>query len=191
MPMTFPPSPSIVLRRHAWLSARAPACVRAVVAGAWLGAAGALAATPSPATGTMDVSTSIPVSCTVAALTHMAFSTAIVSTTAQSHDAEGSFRVNCTNAGLYGISIPVSANGGSATQRRMHSSASGGHLRYDVFASAAARRAVGPLYPTAASSTGQVGDGTDHDVVLYGRIPVQAAPATGTYTDTLTVTVAY
>jgi len=157
------------------------------MAGAWLVAGDASAATQ---TATIGISTSIPATCTVTALSDMAFSAAITSTTAQTHDAQGGFRVNCTNAGIYGVSIPVSGNGTGA-QRRMFSSGTGAYLRYDVYASATDRTAAGPLYPTGATSTGQAGNGNDQDFVLYGRIPTQTAPAPGNYTDTLTVTVGY
>lgn len=185
--MTFPPRPFSPFARRARLAMLAPVCVGGVVAGAWLAAGDASAATQ---TASITISTSIPATCTVTALSDMAFSATIASTTAQTHDAQGGFRVNCTNAGIYGVSIPVSANG-LGTQRRMFSSGGGGYLLYDVYASAADRTAAGPLYPTGATATGQSGNNTDQDFVLYGRIPTQSAPAPGNYTDTLTVTVGY
>lgn len=185
--MTSPLRPSPTFARRALLAVLAPVCAGGVVAGAWLVAGDASAATQ---TATIGISTSIPATCTVTALSNMAFSAAIASTTAQTHDAQGGFRVNCTNAGIYGVSIPVSGNGTGA-QRRMFNGGTGGYLLYDVYASAADRTAAGPLYPTGATSTGQAGNGNDQDFVLYGRIPTQTAPAPGNYTDTLTVTVGY
>ncbi|HUD31798.1 MAG TPA: spore coat U domain-containing protein [Variovorax sp.] len=185
--MTSPLRPPSPFARRARLAVLAPACAGGIVAGAWLTAGNASAATQTAVVG---INTSIPTTCTVTALSNMAFSAAITSTAAQTHDAQGGFRVNCTNAGIYGVSIPVSGNG-TGTQRRMFGSGTGGYLRYDVYASAADRTAAGPLYPTAPTATGQAGNGNDQDFVLYGRIPVQTAPAPGSYTDTLTVTVGY
>ena len=35
------------------------------------------------------------------------------------------------------------------------------------------------------------GNGASQSYTVYGRVPTQAAPAPGTYTDTITVTVTY
>lgn len=169
------------------LALLAPVCAGGVVAIVWLVTGPVRAATQS---ATVAISTGIPATCTVSALADLAFSSAIVSTTARTHEAQGSLRVNCTNAGLYGVSIPASGNG-MGTQRRMFSSGTGGDLLHDVYASATDRTAAGPLYPTGPTGTGQSGDGGNQDFVLYGRIPTQPAHAPGSYSDTLTVTVGY
>jgi len=107
---------------------------------------------------------------------------------ASTTDANGTITVQCD----LGLPYTVSLNGGNSgatdpTLRQM--SSSGNRVTYGLYQDSARSQ---PWGNTAGSNTvAGVGTGSLQTLTVYGRIPAQATPAPGTYTDTIVVTVGY
>ena len=105
-------------------------------------------------------------------------------------DNAGSFWLNCPNGTPYEISL---SEGGSAnfTQRQMsETTAPANKLNYNLYTD----NTYATIWGNGTAGTGTVlGLGTSSDSfhIVYTRIPVQATPYAGNYTDTLTITVVY
>jgi spore coat protein U-like protein len=101
-------------------------------------------------------------------------------------DAEGAVNVRCTPATNYRIRL----NGGDAaatpTERQMSKGAA--TITYGLYRNGARDQPWGDTEGTAATGSG---NGTGQPHVVYGRVPPQATPAPGLYTDTVVVTVDY
>ena len=108
--------------------------------------------------------------------------TALVSVTSQI--GNGSLRVNCLLNTPYRVLLSAGGSG-SVAARRMTGPAAA-QINYNLYTSSA--------YTTVWDNTTGVtgtGSGTDQYLQVYGRVPAQAAPTPGTYTDTITVTVSW
>lgn len=99
--------------------------------------------------------------------------------------AASALRVRCTPGTAYSIGLGGTASTEVPSQRVMRSSA-GGQVRYELFqddqyslAWTGTTRAVG------------TGNGLTRVLPVYGRVPAQATPPGGRYTDTVVVTVTY
>ena len=139
--------------------------------------------------GTMAVSATIAASCTIATST-LPFGS-LTSTNAANTDVTTSATVTCSSDSPFNIGMDYGLNS-TGFQRRM---ASGGNfLNYEVYIDGFGVNAFGPVstFGTAnnynSPSTGNSGANV---VTIYGRIPQQTTPASGSYSDTLTVTVNY
>lgn len=102
-------------------------------------------------------------------------------------NAVGAVGVTCSSGAAYSVALNGGTNGGtSATNRRMASGAS--RITYGLYRDSA--RTQGWYSDANTTATG-TGTGSMQSIAVYGRVPVQATPPSGTYADTVTVTLTY
>ena len=102
----------------------------------------------------------------------------------------------CTNSTPYSISLDngLYANG---SQRRMQVGATGNYISYNLYTDSAHSHpwstTTSTTTCTGGASTCDLGTGTgsNQNYTVYGQVPVQTAPASGAYVDTVVVTVTY
>jgi spore coat protein U-like protein len=147
------------------------------------------------ATSNLSVQIVIQASCTINAAT-LDFGASVPGTTLVSSnvDAATTVSVTCTNGSPYSIGMDNGANV-SGSQRRMKSGTN--FLNYNLYTdsgrSNAWTTATDNSHCAAANSCFLgTGSGSAQSVNIYGRVPaVGSAPPTGTYTDTVTMTITY
>lgn len=147
------------------------------------------------ATSNLTVQITITASCTINAAT-LDFGSNVAGTTLVSTnvDAATTVSVTCTSGSPYSIGMDNGANV-SGSQRRMKSGSN--FLNYNLYVDSGRTNA----WTTAASSSTcttasscflGTGSGSSQSVNIYGRVPsIGTAPPTGTYTDTVTMTITY
>jgi spore coat protein U-like protein len=158
-----------------------------VIAGGSLAVfAQALAPTPAhagTATSTMSVSANIAGTCSVGA-TSLAFGT-YASTAAST--ATAPIQVTCTNGVTAQVSLNQGNNNNKASTYGTRALANGAnYLGYDIY--------TDNTYATVWNTTNTVpvtSTGSAVTVNAYGRIPTGQTPATGSYTDSVTITVTF
>jgi len=151
---------------------------------------GPLVSTPCPTGGSIASSSSsatatVLSACNVSAQ-NINFGTA--GFLANNIDGTGTVTVQC-NAGL---PYTVSLNGGNSgatdpTLRQM--SFNGSTVIYGLYRDSARSQPWGDIIGN--NTLTGTGTGSSQALTVYGRIPAQATPAPGTYTDTIVVTVGY
>lgn len=167
----------------------------------WVVAASLVCLSTSPmaqagtATANLTVQITITAACTINAAT-LNFGASVPGTTlvASNVDASTTVSVTCTNGSPYSIGMDNGANV-SGSQRRMKSGSN--FLNYNLYVDAGLTNA----WTTAASSSTcttsnscflGTGNGSSQSVSIYGRVPsIGIAPPTGSYTDTVTMTITY
>ena len=103
--------------------------------------------------------------------------------------------VQSTNTTPYSIGLDNGQNA-SGSQRRM-SGGGGNYVSYGLYTDAAYSHAWTSTTSTTSCTGGAstcvlgTGTGSNQNVTVYGQVPPQTAPATGTYTDTVVVTVTF
>jgi spore coat protein U-like protein len=156
-----------------------------------LGKADAQAAT---ATASLTVSIVITAACTInaAALAFPATPGTSLVTTAVS--ASSTVSVTCTSGSPYAIGMDNGANA-SGSQRRMISGSN--FLSYDLYVDSAhsfpwSTAATNSSCTTSGGCFLGTGNGSPQTINIYGVVPTTAAaPPSGTYTDTVTMTITY
>lgn len=145
-------------------------------------------ATPAQTpTATLGLRVNIPPVCTASSLdygvldfgTHASLSNAIEAT---SSAGAGTIQINCISGMNYSVSLDGGLHG-DGTQRYMQSAA-GGMIAYQLFSDAQFNSPWNIDTPM-----DQEGTGSAQQIPLYGRVPVQATPSAGAYSDTVHVTV--
>ena len=147
------------------------------------------------ATANLTVQITITAACTINAAT-LNFGSNVAGTTLIASAVTGSTTVSvtCTNGSPYSIGMDNGANV-SGSQRRMKSGAN--YLNYGLYVDSGY---VNPWTTGASNSTCTTtsdcylgtGNGSAQSVNIYGQVPsVGTAPPTGTYTDTVTMTITY
>ena len=96
--------------------------------------------------------------------------------------------VQCTNTTPYTIGLNGGAVANSVTARQMKSVA-GAFVNYSLFRDSARTANWGNTIGT--DTLSGIGTGATVIHTVYGQVPVQTTPASGTYADTVTVTVTY
>ena len=163
------------------------AIVSSIVAGAMGLSATSYAAT---ATGTMAVSTSVAVSCVMAVTGNIAFSA--YDTTAADHlQSTGTMTSTCTSGGAAKITMGLGSGGNEASTdanpvRQMTNGAS--KLRYDLFSENSYTTAWGNTSGTGKAFTGT---GSLQTFTAYAEITAEQAVISGTYNDSVAVTLTY
>lgn len=103
-------------------------------------------------------------------------------------DASGQLRVTCTTGASYTVGLDGGASGATSPTSRQMTSASAS-ITYGLYGDAARTQ---PWFNTTAFfRAGGTGTGIAQTLTVYGRIPVQATPPAGTYSDNVVVTVTY
>jgi len=163
------------------------AVLSAIVAGSMGLSATSYAATQ---TGTMTVSTSVAVSCTVGVTQDISFA-GYDTTATDDLDATGILRSTCTNGGAAKITLGQGAGGhesSTATNpvRQMKNGA--GKLRYNLFTDNGHSAVWGDTADTGKAITGT---GASITTNVYARITKNQAVIAGTYNDSIAVTLTY
>ncbi|MCA0401383.1 MAG: spore coat U domain-containing protein [Proteobacteria bacterium] len=138
------------------------------------------------ATGNLNVSITITASCSVVSATNLDFGS--TSTIGANIDQTSTLTVNCTNSTPY--TVALSAGGGAGATVASRKLTSGGNtLNYSLYRDAARTQLWGVT--TGTDTAAGTGTGANQTMTIYGRVPSQASPVPGAYTDTVTVTITY
>ena len=137
--------------------------------------------------GTLAVSTTISVACDVST-TAVAFGTDSGSTTVT---ANGSITVNCSNGATYNIALNKGLNKAVLGSSRRLISSSTDYVSYALYEDSGLLTQWGDsdfanTYANGGSKSG-TGNGSDQVLTVYGKR--FAGPSTGTFTDTVAVTI--
>lgn len=145
-------------------------------------------------TANLTVQITITAACTINTATLDFGSNAGTSLISSNVDASTTVSVTCTNGSPYSVGMDNGANV-SGSQRRMKSGTN--FLNYNLYVDSARTNA----WTTAASNSTctsanscflGTGTGAAQLVSVYGRVPsTGTAPPTGTYSDTVTMTITY
>ncbi|BEN06175.1 TPA: spore coat U domain-containing protein [Serratia marcescens] len=94
----------------------------------------------------------------------------------------GAIRVKCTNGTSYSVLLGGGQSGNTAA--RYLQSAAGQRVNYNLYTNAAHSTIWDNL-----TGVSQTANGSDNWLPVYGMIPAQSTPPTGSYTDTVQVTI--
>jgi spore coat protein U-like protein len=138
------------------------------------------------ATSTMTVQMTITATCLVNSASTLNFGTQGV--LSANVDQTSTVQVTCTNTTPYNIGLDAgTGSGATVAARKMTSGAN--TVNYTLYSNSTRTTVWGNTGgPDPGAATG---NGAAQSYTVYGRVPPQAAPAPGTYTDTITVTVTY
>jgi spore coat protein U-like protein len=155
----------------------------ALAALAGLAFAGVSVAQAATATATLSVSASISGACTVggAAMAFGAYSSAAASTT------NSTIQVTCTNGTNATVSLNQGANNNRVPSAGTRALANGAnYLGYEIYSDSGLSTVWNTTNTQPIASTG-----APISLTAYGRIPAGQNPATGSYNDTVTITVTF
>lgn len=102
----------------------------------------------------------------------------------------------CTDSTPYSIGLDNGLNV-NGTQRRMQLGATGNYINYNLYTNSAHSHRWSTTTSTTTCTSGTetcelgTGTGSNQNYTVYGRVPVQTAPASGAYIDTVVVTVTF
>ncbi|MBA8880828.1 Csu type fimbrial protein [Phyllobacterium myrsinacearum] len=139
------------------------------------------------ATGSFGVHITIESSCVVVSASDMTFANTGVITA--NVDSTSTLSVQCTNTTPYSIGLNIGTGSGATVAVRKMTGPAAATINYSLY-SEATRTTVWGNTPTTDTVAG-TGTGAAQPYTVYGRVPPQTTPATGTYNDTITVTVNY
>ncbi|MCI0747358.1 MAG: spore coat U domain-containing protein [Verrucomicrobia subdivision 3 bacterium] len=103
-------------------------------------------------------------------------------------DATTTFSVQCTNTTPYDIGLNQGTTAGGTTATRLMTSGSA-TVSYQMFSDAA--RTVNWGNTVGTDTVAGTGNGAAQSYTIFGRVPAQTTPASGLYTDTVTITVTF
>jgi spore coat protein U-like protein len=103
-------------------------------------------------------------------------------------DATGSVTVTCTSALPYTIALDGGLSGATNPTQRLMSQASQ-HVTYGLYRDSPRAQPWGDSVGT--NTMAGTGTGLAQTLTVYGRVPAQATPSPGTYSDTVVVTISY
>lgn len=140
-------------------------------------------------TTNMNVQLVIQASCSFEAANDLDFGTATTPLTGNL-DASATIGVVCTDGTPYDIGLDAGTTAGaSVAVRKMYSAVTAQDVDYKLYQDASRAAVWGNTVGT--DTVGGTGKGSATTHTVYGRVPAQATPAPGTYTDVIRVTVTY
>ena len=154
---------------------------RLVLAGLAAGVLSGAVHAASPATSTFTARITIQNDCTVSSPNDLDFGT--VGLLSSNVDTSMDFTVTCTNNAPYTIAMDDGQNASGSTNRMSNGSE---FVSYELYQDST----YGTVWDASNTVSG-TGTGTAQTYTVYGRVPPQATPSAGTYTDTVTITVTY
>jgi spore coat protein U-like protein len=159
---------------------------------AWLAALVVAAGTPAgvwaaTTTSTFQVSITIAQACQISAVTNMSFGTQGV--LSANVDSTSGFSVQCTLTTPYNIGLDAGTGVGATVAVRKMTGPGGATVDYSLFRDAAHLLVWGNTIGV--DTVPGVGTGLAIPYTVFGRVPPQATPGPGLYTDTITITVTF
>jgi spore coat protein U-like protein len=137
------------------------------------------------ATGTLTVSASIGTTCTVS---NVGINFGTVVTTA-AVTTSGTLQVNCSNGLVYSLDLDAGVNPAAANANRQLANAAN-RLGYNIYTTNTFTTVWGSAM-AGGTSQSFTGTGANQSITAFLKIPIQAAPPTGIYTDTVTITAVF
>ncbi|MCZ8376916.1 MAG: spore coat U domain-containing protein [Beijerinckiaceae bacterium] len=138
------------------------------------------------ATGTLNLSITIQASCTVVSATAINFGS--MATIAANVDQTSTLTVNCSSTTPYNVGLGVGGGSGATVATRKMTSGSD-VVNYTLYRDASRTQVWGETIGT--DTVTGTGTGANQTLTIYARVPSQAVPPPGTYTDAVTITVTY
>lgn len=139
-------------------------------------------------TGNLPVTASVLNNCVLGSITSVAFGN-YDPTNATPTMANGSISVTCTSGDVYNIGLnPGTFAGATVTTRRMTGPSAGG-LAYSLFKDNALTMNWGQTIGT--DTLPQTGNGSPQTATVFGQIPALQAVISGSYADTVGITVTF
>ncbi|MDP2738275.1 MAG: spore coat U domain-containing protein [Pseudorhodobacter sp.] len=138
-------------------------------------------------TDTFDVTITIADECQITSTQTLDFGSVGVLTA--NVDAAATLEVTCTPSTAYDIGLDAGQGTGATTTARLMTSVATDTVEYHMYQDAS--RSVNWGNTILTDTQASTGTGSTQSFTVYGRVPVQTTPPTGTYTDTVTVTVTY
>ncbi|MCZ8182989.1 MAG: spore coat U domain-containing protein [Beijerinckiaceae bacterium] len=138
------------------------------------------------ATGTLNLSITIQASCTVVSATAINFGS--MTTIAANVDQTSTLTVNCSSTTPYNVGLGVGGGSGATVATRKMTSGSD-VVNYTLYRDASRTQVWGETIGT--DTVTGTGTGSNQSLTIYARVPSQAVPPPGTYTDAVTITVTY
>lgn len=103
-------------------------------------------------------------------------------------DATGTITVQCTFLETYYIELNAGLGSGATVNNRLMTG-SGGTVSYGLYSNSSRTLVWGDTWLV--NTVSDIGTGSDQNFTVYARVPAQATPTPGTYSDTITVTIIY
>jgi spore coat protein U-like protein len=128
----------------------------------------------------------IAATCTINSASSLNFGTQGV--LAANVDQTSTIQVTCTNTTPFTIGLDAGTGPGATVAARKLTSG-GSTVNYTLYADAGHTTVWGNT--VSSDAVAATGNGSAQSFTVYGRVPPQAAPAPGNYSDTITVTVTY
>ena len=138
------------------------------------------------ATTSFTVQVTITATCLINSASTLSFGTqGVLSTNA---DQTSTLQVTCTNSTPYNIGLNAGTGTGATVATRKLTSG-GNTVNYTLYSDSGRSVVWGNTINT--NTVGGSGNGASQSYQIYGRVPPQTTPASGSYSDTITVTVTY
>jgi spore coat protein U-like protein len=147
-------------------------------------AAAASSARATDVTSSFTVSMQINPICSITSAGDLTFSSTTFLDSPET--ATSTINVKCTNGTPFNIGLSLDV-GETVSARVMNNGSN--TLTYAMYSDSGHNTAWGETAPT--DTLNGTGDGSAHNYTVYGNLPAQTPPATGSYTDPVTVTVTY
>ncbi len=138
------------------------------------------------ATGSLNLSVTIQSTCSVISATAINFGT--MATIAANVDQTSTLTVRCSSTTPYNVGLSAGGGTGATVATRKMSSGANA-VNYTLYRDAGRTQVWGQTIGT--DTVTGTGTGANQTLTIYGRVPTQAVPPPGTYTDTVTVTITY
>jgi spore coat protein U-like protein len=140
-------------------------------------------------TGALPITASVISNCILGVITSVAFAN-YDPTSTSAKDATGSISVDCTDGTQYNIALdPGTFAGATVTTRKMTGSPPGTPLSYSLFRDPGYAMNWGETIGV--DTLLNTGTGLPQVNTVYGQIPASQVVTTGSYSDTVTITVTF
>lgn len=155
---------------------------------ACIGAAFSVSGHAATSSGSMTVTATVTSACSITPGT-LAFGN-YNPTSSSATDASAAISFICTNGTAYKIGLNAGSGSGADTSTRKMS-ASSNTLSYNMYSDTGRSTNWGNDTSGGTDTVNGTASGAAQNVTVYGRIPALQTSVAGSYTDTVTVTIAY
>lgn len=129
----------------------------------------------------------VPASCIIDVVNNLNFGT-VPGLITSNNDQTTNFNFTCTKTTPWKVSLDNGLHA-SGTTRRMRLGATSNYVQYELYSDPARSLRWGSTIDT--DTVNNIGTGNSQNLTIYGRIPAPQSVPSGSYKDTVTVTITY